>query len=53
MKHIYLLLGIGLLSATSLHASDPFADLDNEMVIYEQESVDSALLETEFQQYIF
>ncbi len=52
MKHIYLLLGIGLLSATSLHASDPFADLDNEMIIYEQESVDSALLETEFQQYI-
>lgn len=48
----FLLFAAALSCSTYLYAGDPFADLDREMVIYQQESADSILLENEFQQYI-
>lgn len=50
MKH-FLLFVVALSSSTYLYAADPFADLDREMDIYQQESTD-ILLKNEFQQYI-
>jgi len=48
----FLLFTVALSCSTYLYAGDPFADLDREMDIYQQESADSILLENEFQQYI-
>ncbi|WP_019613091.1 transglycosylase SLT domain-containing protein [Psychromonas ossibalaenae] len=52
MKYSYLLLSLTVLGSAPLYAGDPFADLDEEMALYEQESVGSAELEDSFQKYI-
>lgn len=52
MKNSNLILAIGVFCVMPVCAEDPFAELDNEMVIYEQESVSSGALENEFQQYV-
>jgi membrane-bound lytic murein transglycosylase C len=52
MQLNYLLLGIGLLGSAPLYGSDPFFDLDKEMAVYQQPSLQSQSLESEFKRYI-
>lgn len=49
---VYRLLILASLAVSPLYASDPFAELDQEMQIYQSQAPDSDLLENEFQQYI-